>query len=258
MSDPHGTPIWYELITGDPDAARDFYTRVIGWTVSGFGGTTPDGPEDYRILSAPDGHGVGGLMKTPPGAPPEANWLCYICVDDVDAAVEKVDAAGGSVLMAANTLEGVGRMALVSDPQGVPFYLMRGASPESSHAFDAKAEGHCAWHELMTRDDQAALAFYSEQFGWTRDGAMPMGEMGDYSFLGHEGVQIGAVMRTPPAQRAGWRYYFRVGSIETAHQRVRDAGGTVHMTPHEVPGGDWILVASDPQGADFGLVGTKG
>jgi len=257
MSNPHGTPIWYELITSDPDAAQAFYTQVIGWSAGAFGGAAVDGPDDYRILSAADGQGIGGLMRTPAGAPPEPRWSGYICVDDVDAAVGKVMAAAGSTLMPATTLEGVGRFALVADPQGVPFYLMRGASPEASHAFDPKVEGHCTWHELMTSDDQAALAFYGDQFGWNKAGAMPMGEMGDYSFLAHGDVTIGAVMRAPPGERSGWQYYFRVGDIDAAHARVQEAGGTVHMGPHEVPGGDWIVVASDPQGAHFGLVGAK-
>lgn len=257
MTNPHGTPIWYELITGDPDAAQAFYTQVVGWSVSGFGGATINGPDDYRILSAADGHGIGGVMKTPAGAPSQARWLGYIGVDDVDAAFARIEAAGGAAIMPPTALDGVGRIALVADPQRAPFYLMRGASPEASRAFDPEAEGHCTWHELMTRDDQAALTFYAEQFGWSRDGAMPMGDMGEYSFLTHGGVQIGAVMRAPPGEPVGWQFYFRVGDIEAAHARVQGAGGTVHMAPHEVPGGDWIVVASDPQGARFGLVGTK-
>ncbi|UYY58125.1 VOC family protein [Sphingomonas sp. S2-65] len=258
MSNPHGTPIWYELITGDPDAAQAFYTQVVGWSVSSFGGTTIDGPGDYRILSAADGQGIGGLMRTPAEAPPEPRWFGYIGVDDVDTAFAKVTEAGGSTLMPPTTLDGVGRLALVADPQGAPFYLMRGESPEPSHAFDPKAEGHCTWHELTTGDDQAALTFYGEQFGWSRAGAMPMGEMGDYSFLALGDVTIGAVMRAPSGERPSWQYYFRVGDIDAAHARIKAAGGIVHMGPMEVPGGDWIVVASDPQGARFGLVGSKG
>jgi predicted enzyme related to lactoylglutathione lyase len=197
------------------------------------------------------------MMKTPEGAPPEPRWFSYIGVDDVDAAAGKIAAAGGSIHMPPTTMDGIGRMAMVADPQGVVFYVMKGSSPEASTAFKRMAPGHGEWNELQTSDDQAALAFYGEQFGWTKDGAMPMGEMGEYSFLGHDGGMIGAVMRAPPGVSPGWNYFFRVGDIDDAKQRIEDAGGTINDGPHEVPGGDFVIYAADPQGAKFGVVGSR-
>mgnify|MGYP006137990557 CR=1 FL=1 len=257
MTNPHGTPIWYELITADPDAAGTFYQKVIGWQDGGCPGGTAEGTGDYHVYLAPDGQGVAGMMKTPEGAPPEPRWFSYIGVDDVDAAAGKIAAAGGSIHMPPTTMDGIGRMAMVADPQGVVFYVMKGSSPEASTAFKRMAPGHGEWNELQTSDDQAALAFYGEQFGWTKDGAMPMGEMGEYSFLGHDGGMIGAVMRAPPGVSPGWNYFFRVGDIDDAKQRIEDAGGTINDGPHEVPGGDFVIYAADPQGAKFGVVGSR-
>jgi len=257
MTNPHGTPIWYELITGDPDAAGAFYQKVIGWQDGGCPGATAEGTGDYHVYLAPDGQGVAGMMKTPEGAPPEPHWFSYIGVDDVDAAAEKIVAAGGSIHMPPTTMEGVGRMAMVADPQGVVFYVMKGSSPEASTAFKPKAPGHGEWNELQTSDDQAALAFYADQFGWTKDGAMPMGEMGDYSFLSHDGGMIGAVMKAPPGEVPTWSYFFRVGDIDEAKQRIEDAGGNISYGPMEVPGGDFVIYAKDPQGAKFGVVGSR-
>jgi predicted enzyme related to lactoylglutathione lyase len=257
MSNPHGTPIWYELITADPDAAQAFYEKVVGWSAVPFANDTLVDAGGYTVFNAPDGQGVAGLMKAPePG--PRPGWYGYIGVDDVDAAAAKITAAGGTVHMPPTTLEGVGRMAMVADPQGVTFYVMKGASPEASTAFKRMAPGHGEWNELQTSDDAAALAFYADQFGWAKDGAMPMGEMGDYSFLSHDGGMIGAVMKAPPGVTPGWSYFFRVGSIEDAKGRIEAGGGTIVQGPMEVPGGDWVIYASDPQGAAFGVVGTKG
>jgi uncharacterized protein len=258
MSNPHGTPIWYELITADPDAAGAFYAQVIGWQDGGCPGGTAENTGNYHVWLAPDGQGVAGMMQTPDGAPPEPRWFGYIGVDDVDAAADKLAAAGGQIQMPPTTMEGVGRMAMVTDPQGVPFYLMKGASPQASTAFQRMAPGHGEWNELQTRDDQAALAFYGDQFGWTKDGAMPMGELGEYSFLSHDGGVIGAVMPTPPGAEPGWTYFFRVGGIEDAKGRIETGGGTILQGPMEVPGGDWVIYAADPQGAKFGVVGSKG
>jgi predicted enzyme related to lactoylglutathione lyase len=256
MSNPHGTPIWYELMTADPDEVQPFYEKVVGWSAVPFANDTVADTGGYTVFNAPDGQGVAGLMKVPdPG--PRPGWYGYIGVDDVDAAAKKLEAAGGSVHMPPTDLEGVGRMAMVSDPQGVSFYLMRGASPEASTAFKRMVPGHGEWNELQTSDDQASLAFYGEQFGWKKDGAMPMGAMGDYNFLSHDGGIIGAVMKAPPGETPGWNYFFRVGDIDEAQQRIVKAGGSIAHGPQEVPGGDFVIYAKDPQGAKFGVVGSR-
>ena len=256
MSNPHGTPIWYELMTPDPATAQPFYEKVIGWSAVPFANDTVADIGGYTVFNAPDGKGVAGMMKVPePG--PKPGWYGYIGVDDVDAAAAKLEAAGGGIHMPPTTLEGVGRMAMVTDPQGVAFYLMKGASPEDSTAFKRMELGHGEWNELQTSDDQAALAFYGEQFGWKKDGAMPMGEMGDYSFLSHDGGVIGAVMKAPPGTKPGWNYFFRVGNIDEAKQRIEEGNGAIKQGPIQVPGGDWVIYATDPQGAAFGVVGSR-
>lgn len=127
MANPHGSWIWYELLTTDTDAAIDFYGQIVGWTASKF-----PGPMDYNILSTGEDN-VAGVMKNP--APTAPAWLGYVGVDDVDAAVAKIESLGGKVHMPATDLPGVGRIAMVEDPQGAHFYVMRGTSPEASKAY---------------------------------------------------------------------------------------------------------------------------
>lgn len=255
MANSHGSHIWFELMTGDPEAAGDFYSRVIGWSVGGFGGATVGGADDYRILSAPDGEGVGGVMKAPgPGMQP--GWFGYVGVDDVDATAARIAELGGAIHMPPTTLDGVGRLAMAADPQGAVFYIMRGASPEASTAFKRMALGHGEWNELITSDDAAALDFYAALFGWKKDGGMPMGPGREYSFLSHDGGVFGALMQAD-GEPPHWNRYFRVGQIDAVAEKVRGAGGTVLQGPHEVPGGDMIIVAADPQGATFGCVGNR-
>jgi predicted enzyme related to lactoylglutathione lyase len=252
---PHGSFIWYELLTDDPDAAAAFYGDVIGWTAASAG----QGGMDYRIFSA-GGVGVAGHMKLPDGAAEAGmrpGWLGYIGVDDVDSAAEGIIGAGGSVQMPATDIEGVGRIAMAADPQGVPFYVMRGASDEASTAFDAVKAGHCSWNELSTPDQAGALAFYTGQFGWEKGDVMPMGEMGGYQFIHHGGGMIGAIMTSPPGQPPGWQFAFGVRDIDEAAERIAAAGGTVRHGPIEVPGGDRVVMATDPQGARFMAVGPR-
>jgi predicted enzyme related to lactoylglutathione lyase len=251
----HGSFIWYELLSPDPDSAAAFYGDVIGWTAADSGQ-----PEvDYSLFSAA-GTPVAGLMKLPDGAEKagmRSGWLGYIGVDDVDASVADIVQAGGRVHMPAMDIRGVGRMALVADPQGVPFYVMRGASDEASTSFDAVKPGHCSWNELSTPDQDGALAFYTGRFGWDKGDVMPMGEMGGYQFLHHGAGMIGAMMTNPPGMTPGWKFAFGVRDIEEAAAKITAGGGIVHHGPIEVPGGDRVVMASDPQGARFIAVGPR-
>lgn len=256
MANPHGFPIWYELLSNNADAAKAFYEEVIGWTVHP--AEPIAGGMDYRMIDTGDGDFVGGLMNLTEemksgGAKP--TWLFYLGVDDVDSTVARIEERGGGVLMPAFDMPGVGRMAFVHDPQGNPFYVMRGASDESSTAWDRMAMGKCNWNELATTDQTAGNAFYADVFGWTFPDKMPMGDMGDYIFAAVGDTTIGATMGKQPDGPAGWQFYFRAPDIEEAAEKVKRSGGTVHAGPMEVPGGDRIIVASDPEGVRFGVVG---
>jgi uncharacterized protein len=88
---------------------------------------------------------------------------------------------------------------------------------------------------------------------------MPMGPMGDYCFIDHHGVRLGAVMQKQDVNPiASWLFYFGVDSVLAAKRAIEAGGGKVIQEPHQVPGGEHILVATDPQGAHFGAVGPLG
>lgn len=263
MANQHGEFIWYELLTTNSDAAQQFYSSILGWQTIDSGQTEID----YRILQAKDEETgqlreVGGLLQlteemTQGGARPV--WLGYIGVDDVDQTVARISTAGGEVQMPPTDIPDVGRFAMVTDPQGTPFYVMKGFSDEASLAFasDKPRLGHCAWNELVTTDPEAAKSFYFKEFGWTKDGEMDMGPMGQYEFIRHNGV-IGAIMPKPEEMPVPmWHYYFRCADIDTALNAITDNGGQVLHGPDEIPGGEFIVKGFDPQGAIFALVGTR-
>ena len=256
-----GSHICYELMTTDPDAAKAFYGRVVpGWS---FGERMP-GDQDYRMIERGDGGLAGGVFglqqeQLDHGARP--TWMGYVGVDDVDATVAQVEARRGQTLMPAFDIP-QGRIAMVADPQGNPFYVMKPVPPEGqqgkqSDLFSPTGEQRVAWNELTTSDPDAARQFYGELFGWTSDEFMPMGELGEYRFFARGDTTIGAVCKPGPGGSSGWRYYIRVPSIAKAVEAVNANGGTVAMGPHEVPGGDHIIIGQDPQGAEFALVGKQ-
>lgn len=261
MGTLQGSWIWYELMSPDPDGAKAFYEAVVGWSIStGHGNDT-----DYGFLSNADGSMAGGLLRltkdmTDHGARP--CWLGYIGVDDVDASVTAIEAAGGHALMPARDVEMAGRIAMMADCCGAPFYVMTPTPPPGggeSNVFSAtRNPGRCGWNELMAGNAANAIAFYTGQFGWTLPEPMDMGAMGQYQFIAHDDVTIGAIMqKMPQVPAATWNHYFWVPSIEAAQAAVTASGGQVVNGPMQVPGDDWIIQGIDPQGAMFALVGGK-
>lgn len=261
-----GSFIWYELMTTDPVGAKAFYDAVVGWTIEAQPASDTAGV-DYRFIMRADGCLNGGVLALTPemcaeGAAP--CWMGYIHVADVDSAANAIAAEGGSTLIPPTDIPQTGRFAMVTDPQGVPIYIMTPAPPpgheeRSSDVFDRETPQHVSWNELLTDDLDAAKAFYSRNFGFEFNSSMPMGELGEYCFIDHGGQTIGAMMQRPQfVPRSGWNYYLRVDSIVRAKAAAVAGGGTIYFGPQEVPGGDWIVNGIDPQGAPFALVGAKG
>jgi hypothetical protein len=253
MPQPTSQFVWYELMTTDAQAAEAFYCQVIGWSAAdaGMPGTA------YTLLSAGPAV-IAGLMALPKeacdaGARP--GWIGYVAVDDVDAAARQLQEAGGKVDRPAEDIPGVGRFAVVADLDGASFCLFKGNSAEQPPQPPAGTPGTMGWHELYAGDQDRAWAFYSSQFGWTKDQAIDMGAMGVYQLFAAGGEAIGGMMTKPPeVPQASWLYYVNVAAIDAAVGRVTAAAGHVVSGPMEVPGGMWVAQCMDPQGAMFAMV----
>lgn len=261
MAKLQGSWIWYELMTPDAAGSKAFYDTVVGWSI--MPGTTAT--NGYGFIANADGGMTGGILQLSgdmieQGAGP--CWLGYIGVDDVDASCTVIEAAGGKVLMPANDIPMAGRVAMVADCCGAPFYIMKPTPPPGggeSTCFSALPNpGRCGWNELYAGDPAKAETFYTGLFGWTLPDAMDMGPMGKYQFIAHDGITVGAIMGKPDEVPApAWSHYFWVESVASAQSRIAAAGGQVVNGPHEVPGPLWIIQGIDPQGAMFSLVGAK-
>lgn len=113
---------WYDLNTTDWEAARAFYGELFGWTESGMMPDSPAGP--YWMFKSQSGdRSLGGMsaMAAKMGVPP--HWLCYVTVDDLDRALERVQSQGGTVVNGPMEVPGGDRIVHCMDPQGAAFAL---------------------------------------------------------------------------------------------------------------------------------------
>jgi len=248
---------WYELMTTDVDAASAFYGSVVGWKAEDM----PMSGMTYTLLKA-DGALAGGMMPLPQdacdmGVPP--CWTGYVHVDDVDGDAARVTSLGGRMHKPPQDIPKVGRFAVVSDPLGAVFNLFCPTPPggESVHLYFMQP-GHAGWHELHSKDWQKVFSFYEAMFGWSRGDAIDMGPLGTYQLFNIGEQSVGGVFNSPGVtQKSFWLYYFAVGNIDAAVERITRGGGKVTNGPMEVPGGAWIVEAADPQGAMFALLGDR-
>ena len=247
-----GRFVWHELMTTDPAAARTFYQEVVGWKTSEMEGM------DYTFWlagEAPDSM-VGGLMTLPAeaaamGSPPF--WYAYTEVPDTDATVEQAAKLGAKVLVPPKTMEQAGRFAVLQDPWGAVFAVIKSATPLNPEN-DPKPR-QFSWHELTTDDLPAAISFYETLFGWVKKDEMDMGDMGKYYMFGRDRFMYGGMMKKPPeAPGAYWMHYVLVSdSADAAAERAQKRGAKLMMGPMDVPGGDRIAMLQDPQGAMFAV-----
>jgi uncharacterized protein len=246
---------WYELITTDVEAAKAFYTEVIGW-----GAQDVSMPGRPYFLFTVGGAWVSGLMDLPKGAREMGEkpcWVGYVRVNDVDATAEQIKRLGGAVHVPPTDIPNITRFSVFADPQMATLALLKSLSPEHEQPANMSAPGRVGWHELLATDCEKALAFYGEIFGWQKANT-DSGTMGAYQLFSAGGQTIGGMFTKPATVLAPfWLYYFNIDDMDAAMARVMACGGQIVEDPVEVPGGSWVARCTDPQGVVFALEGKR-
>jgi uncharacterized protein len=240
---PPGAFSWADLATGDPDAAKAFYTGLFGWE-------TEDNPipgDGVYTMLRKRGRAVAALY-TPQQEQPNV-WLSYVTVESADQAAAAVKEHGGSVEAEPFDVMEVGRMAVIQDPTGAFFAVWE---PRASIGAEVVNEpGALTLTQLNTSDPERAQQFYSAVFGW-RFESVYAGEPPYWGIYNGDRVNAGMM----PLQQSGapphWLVYFGSENVDDAAGRIRELGGQVVLEPVPIPGGR-ILVAQDPTGAFFAL-----
>jgi predicted enzyme related to lactoylglutathione lyase len=122
-----GAMAWNELATRDTAGSKDFYETVFGWDDQ----ESPMGSMAYTTFTMGNDE-VAGMMpmvgdEWPAELPP--HWMTYFEVANTDEVVEQARQLGGSVAVGATDLP-VGRFAVLSDPQGAFFAVIKVAQED--------------------------------------------------------------------------------------------------------------------------------
>jgi predicted enzyme related to lactoylglutathione lyase len=243
-----GRFVWQDLMTPDAAACRKFYGDLLGWQ---FRETTRNG-KPYLIARL-GGKLVAGIVEVKDPRVKDAGWLSYLSVDDIDGAVSRVTAAGGSVLVAPLHIEGIGRIAAVTDPEGAPLGLA-GLEIEAPAEPADPPVARFFWREYFAHDAVKSLAFYKELNGYrdtlsTRKGLVP------YHLLERNGPQ-GGLIQLPEelmAVKSNWLPYLRVDDPAAMSARVTALGGRVILPVNDMVRNGTVAIVADPTGGAVAL-----
>lgn len=247
--DIRGQFLWHDLMTSDKEAAGVFYPKVTGWT-------TEDWEKDpsYSLWVAAGGpRGGSAALSEDAANSTEPYWLSYIGTPDLGATIDAAERLGGRTIKGITDIASGGQYAVLADPQGAVFGVY---SSESATGNPPPDFGDFVWHELHTSDQDAALEFYSELFGWEKHREHDMGQEGVYTVAGLNGQdQIGLYARPGGSgEPSHWLPYVKVPDVSEAAKSAEASGGSVALGPMEVPGGSQVVMLLDPQGGRFAVI----
>jgi predicted enzyme related to lactoylglutathione lyase len=239
---PPGTPCWTDLGTPDLDAAKAFYTAVLGWTY--VGGEPEYGGYARAQRNGHDAAGVGPQMI--PDDPPR--WTTYFATDDADATAARVAEAGGTVLGPPMDVGPFGRMAIALDPGGNPFGIWQAGTTTGVGVFNEP--GSLVWNEAAVDDPASARDFYTAVFGFSWQ---EVPGAGGYHTFATADRPLGGLGGVSPGLPPGWATCFSVSSCDEAVAAVEAGGGKVLRAAQDTGFGRFAVVA-DPWGASFSVM----
>ena len=236
-----GKFVWIDLLTEDVSKAAGFYEGLFSWRAE-----TSKEDKSYYVFSK-NGKLIGGMtaVKNKDSKALESMWLLSLSVNDVDRSVAMVKERGGKLLEGPVDAAGRGRMALVSDPAGAPFILLRATGGDP---VDKKAGmGEWLWTDLFTQNAKSAGVFYSALAGYRAE-RVKVKKDHQYDVLKRNGrVRAGIVELQWNGLEDNWLPYFKVADIEPAIQKARQLGGKLILKT------DDVAILTDPTGAAFGI-----
>jgi predicted enzyme related to lactoylglutathione lyase len=234
-----GTFSWVELATTDAAAAKEFYGGLFGWDYD----DRPANGMTYT-MARKEGSEVAAIFQRD-DVPPV--WGSYVTVTSADEAAARAAELGATTMTPPFDVMTAGRMAALQDPTGAMFFVWE--PRDNIGARFVNAPGALTLQQLNTTDPEKAIEFYSGLFGWRIEqvGSDPTPYWGIYN-----GNVLNGGLMQQPGTPSHWLVYFGSESAGDDAERVKELGGNVIVELLDVPGGQ-IAVATDPQGAVFGL-----
>ncbi len=249
-----GSVVWRDLLTTTPEETRRFYSELFGWTFESPGIDLGFGTGDSYQLIQHKGRLIGGLFdaRTLEADGNVSQWVTYLSVNDVDAAVASAKAGGGEIVTPPTELATRGTVAVLRDPEGALFAIVhaRDGDPE----FSAPQHNQFLWEELWTADVGQASPFYKAVFGFEKEEFPVDGSDHVYHVLSTAGEPRAGIMTNPfEGERPVWVNYLRVANPAAITSKVESLGGRIIVEAQPRSIGGTVALVAGPSGAGIAL-----
>jgi predicted enzyme related to lactoylglutathione lyase len=180
-------------------------------------------------------------------------WNTYVATEDAAATADRVEDAGGTVVMPPMQIFEEGTMAVFRGPDGAHVCVWQAGRHKGAELVNEPVS--LCWNELVTRDVAAAERFYPAVFGWTprpqeMDGVT-------YTEWLSGGASVAGMMEMspnyPPETPSHWMVYFAVADLDDTVAAARRLGASVLIDAMESPPGRFGMFV-DPQGAALSVI----
>ena len=249
-----GKVVWRDLLTNTPEESRRFYGELFGWEFENPGIDIGAGGEGAYMLIRHDGHLIGGMVDTKSLGKREniSQWITTMSVSDIDAAADRVAAAGGNIMTPPRSIGSRGRMAVVADATGAIFAMVQtndGDPPDREPVNDS-----WLWDELWTNDVDKATNFYQEVVGFQHTDHDIDDSDHDYRVLKMNDTPRAGVLPNPfEGELPVWVNYLRVEDPSAVTARVEGLGGHILVEAQERAIGGEVAFIAGPSGAGVAL-----
>ena len=247
-----GRWVWAELFADNVDAAKTFYQEVFGWKYESIGA----GKDAYTLVRV-DGRPIAGIVhfSKPADAVRSGRWLAFMSVPDVKSAASRTKDAHGKVIFEPRMIPGRGEVAVLADPEGALFGVIRSATGDPADTFPAM--NAWIWLELWSKDAKQMADFYTPLGAYTIARQEGPGDRPELHLVAG-GFPRASVLEIQRADvPSTWLPYVRVNDLKQTLANVTRAGGRIVVEPAPDIRNGKVAVFVDPLGAAVAVVEWK-
>jgi predicted enzyme related to lactoylglutathione lyase len=247
-----GRWVWAELFTDNVNVAKTFYQEVFGWKFE----STGAGKDAYTLVRA-DGRPIAGIVHyaKPADAARAGRWLAFMSVPDVAGAASLTNNAGGKVIAAPRVIPGRGEVAVLADPEGALFGVIRSSAGDPPDIFPAF--NSWLWLELWSKDASRMADFYGPIGAYTISRQEGSGDRPELHLIAGGYPRAGVLQIERADVPSTWLPYVRVKDLLQTVTAVERAGGRIIVPPSPEIRNGKVAVFLDPLGAAVAVAEWK-
>jgi len=237
-----GRVVWHDLVTRDIEVSKAFYGALLGWTWR----APTFGKDLVYVVGEKAGVAMAGISAAHQGKVNASQWITFFAVDNVRRATKLATDSGATAVVAPmRTGSWNDEAALLTDPQGAPFALMKpGQEPRN---LPVPINGWL-WVELWTKDLDAATSFYGNLLGWERQAVTVAGT--EYLRFERDSTPMAGLLKVPVKDvRPNWLPTIRVADVNATVRQAVALGGRVILAPRPDVRNGMVAIIGDPTGA---------